>query len=177
MSASRTPHTGDSAATERERTAGTSLSGRGRESAPRPLPSSLSWMSLMNSNFVTAATAAAPFAAPAISQSDAGPALAAAARLLLADLERGQAIDAQALRTAMTAAFNGSDAEGAWTWKTAYDACEAAQILFLRKFGPAMRERGRSLPCWPKLRRSFRPTHAARRRARHSSSSPHRSDS
>src|SRR5215471_16521790 len=26
-------------------------------------------------------------------------------------------------------------------WKTAYDACEAAQVLFLRKFGPAMRER------------------------------------
>jgi hypothetical protein len=54
-------------------------------------------------------------------QSDAGLALAAAARSLLADLERGQAIDAHALRTAMTAAFNGSDAEGAWTWKTAYD--------------------------------------------------------
>jgi predicted RNA methylase len=62
-----------------------------------------------------------------------------------ADLERGQAIDAHALRTEMIAAFNGSDAEGAWTWKTAYDACEAAQILFLRKFGPAMRERAASL--------------------------------
>ena len=98
----------------------------------------------MNSNFVTAAIAAAPSATPAILQSDAGLALAAAARLLLADLERGQAIDAHALRTAMVAAFNGSDAEGAWTWKTAYDACEAAQILFLRKFGPAMRERAAS---------------------------------
>jgi predicted RNA methylase len=98
----------------------------------------------MNSNFVTAAIAAAPSAAPAISRSDAGLPLAAAARLLLADLERSQAIDAQALRTAMTAAFNGSDAEGAWTWKTAYDACEAAQILFLRKFGPAMRQRAAS---------------------------------
>jgi predicted RNA methylase len=98
----------------------------------------------MNSNFVTAAIAAVPSAAPAISQSDAGLARAAAARLLLAELKRGQAIDAQALRTAMTAAFNGSHAEGAWTWKTAYDACEAAQILFLRKFGPAMRERAAS---------------------------------
>ena len=47
-----------------------------------------------------------------------------AARLLLADLERGRAIDAQALRTAMIAAFGRSDAEGAWTWKTGYDACE-----------------------------------------------------
>jgi hypothetical protein len=39
------------------------------------------------------------------------------------------------------ASFGASDAEGAWDWKTAYEACEAAQILFLRKFGPAMRER------------------------------------
>jgi predicted RNA methylase len=99
----------------------------------------------MNSNLVTAAIAAAPSAAPAILQSDAGLALATAARLLLADLERGQAIDAHALRTAMIAAFNGSDAQGAWSWKSAYDACEAAQILFLRKFGPAMRERA----AWP----------------------------
>src|SRR5262249_11816770 len=65
--------------------------------------------------------------------------LLSAARLLLTDLERGRAIDAHALRTAMIAAFRGSDAEGAWTWKTAYDACEAAQVLFLRKFGPTMR--------------------------------------
>src|SRR5712691_1395322 len=103
-------------------------------------------MSLMNSMLVSAAAiAAAPSAAPAVSPSDAGVALVAAAKLLLADLERGRAIDAHALRTAMTTAFGGSDAEGAWTWKTAYDACEAAQILFLRKFGPAMRERAASL--------------------------------
>jgi predicted RNA methylase len=100
----------------------------------------------MNSMFVSAAaTAAARSAAHALSSSDGGVALvAAAARLLLADLERGQEIDARALRAAMTAAFRGSDAEGAWSWKTAYDACEAAQILFLRKFGPAMRERAAS---------------------------------
>src|ERR1700676_2041801 len=87
-------------------------------------------MSLMNSVFVAAAaTVAAPLAA---------------AGLLLADLERGRAIDAQALRAAMIDAFSGSDAQGAWTWKTAYDACEAAQILFLRKFGLAMRGRAAS---------------------------------
>jgi hypothetical protein len=39
-----------------------------------------------------------------------------------------------------------SDAEGAWDWKTAYDACEAAQVLFLRRFGPAMRARAGSPP-------------------------------
>ena len=39
----------------------------------------------------------------------------------------------------METAFGGSDAAGAWDWKTAYEACEAATILFLRKFGPAIR--------------------------------------
>ncbi|MGA7674924.1 MAG: strawberry notch family protein [Rhizomicrobium sp.] len=41
----------------------------------------------------------------------------------------------------MTDSLGGSDSEGAWDWKSAYEACEAAQILFLRKFGPAMRAR------------------------------------
>ena len=59
----------------------------------------------------------------------------AAAALILPDLERGRAIDARALRAAMETAFGGSDADGAWDWKTAYDACEAAQVLFLRKYG------------------------------------------
>jgi len=94
----------------------------------------------MNSVFVPAAAiAAAPLSVPAAPQPETAVALLAAAGLLLADLERGRAIDAQALRAAMIAALGGSDAEGAWSWKTAYDACEAAQILFLRKFGPAMR--------------------------------------
>jgi len=92
-----------------------------------------------------AALAAARSVAPAAaSSSDAGVALLAAAKLLLADLERGRVIDAHVLRTAMIVAFGGSDAEAAWDWKTAYDACEAAQILFLRRFGPAMRERAAS---------------------------------
>ena len=91
-----------------------------------------------------AAFAAASVAAPTPSPKDSGLALLAAARLLLADLEHGRAIDARALRTAMIAAFGGSDAEGVWDWKIAYEACEAAQILFLRKFGPAMRGRAAS---------------------------------
>src|SRR5580704_6939232 len=88
---------------------------------------------------VAAAVAAVPAAAPSTTLPTKASALIVAAGLLLADLERGRAVDAKALRTAMMAAFGSSDAEGAWDWKTAYDACEAAQILFLRKFGPAMR--------------------------------------
>ncbi|MGG5810584.1 strawberry notch-like NTP hydrolase domain-containing protein [Falsiroseomonas sp. CW058] len=38
----------------------------------------------------------------------------------------------------MTAATGGSDAEGAWVWKDAYEACEAAQVLFLQRFGAAL---------------------------------------
>ncbi len=54
---------------------------------------------------------------------------------LFSFLERGQKIDSTDLREAMTKAFGGSDAEGFWTWKDAYEATEAAQVLFLRKFG------------------------------------------
>ena len=45
---------------------------------------------------------------------DPAAAIAAAARLLLPDLERGHRIDAAILRAAMERAFGGSDAEGAW---------------------------------------------------------------
>ena len=38
----------------------------------------------------------------------------------------------------MTTAFEASDKHGAWLWKDAYEASEAAAVLFLRKFGPGM---------------------------------------
>ena len=118
----------------------------------------------MNTMPLSAAASGASVAAPALHR-PAGAALAVAASMLLADLEHGRAIDAQALRTAMIAAFGGSDAEGAWDWKTAYDSCEAAQILFLRKFGPAMRGRAASpsafLPMLAKLA-ALLPTHTRR---------------
>ncbi|EJN03504.1 strawberry notch family protein [Phyllobacterium sp. YR531] len=68
---------------------------------------------------------------------DARPAAAilAAAGHLLPHLEQGRVIDAAILRSAMEQAFGASDASGAWDWKTAYDACEAATVLFLRKYG------------------------------------------
>src|SRR3954447_5250312 len=71
-------------------------------------------------------------------------AVARAARQLLTDLERGRRIDAAVLRGAMEAAFGASDATGAWDWKLAYDACEVATVLFLRKFGSAIRAKADS---------------------------------
>lgn len=59
----------------------------------------------------------------------------AAADTLLPLLERGHRVDAATLRTAMETAFGASDASGLWDWKTAYEACEAATVLFLRKYG------------------------------------------
>src|SRR5580700_11462588 len=99
----------------------------------------------MDSIFLSsAAIAAASADARSTAESNTATAVVVAAKLLLAELERGRAVDAQTLRTAMTAGFGGSDAEGAWDWKTAYDACEAAQVLFLRRFGPGMRARAGS---------------------------------
>ncbi|MCI4678187.1 strawberry notch family protein [Rhodoblastus acidophilus] len=70
--------------------------------------------------------------------SDAALATIAAAEQLLPHLERGQRVDATILRAAMEAAFGASDASGAWDWKTAYDSCEAATVLFLRKYGKVL---------------------------------------
>ncbi len=81
-----------------------------------------------------AALRAAP-APVASSFADRAGALLAAATRLVPALEAGRRIDAHELRAAMSHAFEGSDAEGAWDWKTGYDACEAAVILFLRKYG------------------------------------------
>lgn len=62
----------------------------------------------------------------------------AAAEQLLPHLEKGRRIDAAILRAAMETAFGASDATSAWDWKMAYDACEAATVLFLRKYGRAL---------------------------------------
>ncbi len=96
------------------------------------------------SNVSISAAVPAPQRTPASASADPSAGIAAAAHLLLPHLERGRRIDAVALRAAMEHAFGGSDAAGAWDWKTAYDACEAATVLFMRKFGPVIRARAGS---------------------------------
>jgi len=68
----------------------------------------------------------------------ASSAILQAARTLLAHLETGAAVDTAMLSEAMRSAFGGTDAEGQWVWKDAYDACEVAQVMFARKFGAGM---------------------------------------
>ena len=70
--------------------------------------------------------------------------LLTAARVLLNSLSRGRGLTAGVLRDAMTGPFGGTDADGAWAWKDAYDAAEAAVVLFIQRYGSAMRrEAGR----------------------------------
>ena len=119
---------------------------------------------MTNTAVSSAAFAAAPLpTAPTAPETN--DALVHAARIILPHLERGQRVDAPALRAAMESAFGGSDAMGAWDWKTAYDSCEAATVLFLRKFGPAIRARAASpaalLPMLVKIA-GLLPTHTRR---------------
>ena len=66
-------------------------------------------------------------------------ALLAAATALLPNLEAGRALDAKTLREAMSAAFGAGDTHGAWVWKDAYEAAEAAMVLFIQRYGRLMR--------------------------------------
>ncbi|MGB5083282.1 MAG: strawberry notch family protein [Methylocystis silviterrae] len=114
---------------------------------------------MTNPSSSAAARSAVPSLAPA------SAAIAQAAWLLFPDLERGRRIDAGILRAAMESAFGASDAAGAWDWKTAYDACEAATVLFLRKYGNAIfRKAGSPVAALPILAKiaSLLPTHTRR---------------
>ena len=110
-----------------------------------------------------AASATAPLSL--VPDTDIPAAVFAAAELLLPNIERGQRVDAATLRGAMEATFGASDATGAWNWKTAYDACEAATVLFLRKYGKALFRRSASpatmLPQLAKIA-GLLPTHTRR---------------
>lgn len=86
----------------------------------------------------------APLTAAASHAIDTAQTIHQAAVSLLPFLEQGKPITTAALRTAMTDRFGGTDAQGFWVWKDAYEALEAAQVLFLRRFGPAILYRSAS---------------------------------
>ena len=92
-------------------------------------------------------------------------AILSVAEALQPDLAQGFQIDALRLRLEMERAFGGSDADGAWDWKLAYEAGEVALVLFLRKFGRALLARAGSpaalLPILAKVS-GLLPTHTRR---------------
>ena len=67
--------------------------------------------------------------------------LLGAAEALLPAFESGETFDTAIVRRAMTDAFGATDAEGGWDWKAAYEACEAASIILLRRYGAALANR------------------------------------
>lgn len=60
-------------------------------------------------------------------------ALLDAARALGDRLSRRETVTAPILSAVMTRAFGASDAAGGWSWRMAYDAAEAAQVIALRR--------------------------------------------
>jgi predicted RNA methylase len=100
-------------------------------------------MNIVSTTSAVARTAAPPVA-PASDAIDTAPAIHQAATQLLPFLEQGKPITSTALRTTMTDSFGGTDAQGFWVWKDAYEALEAAQVLFLRRFGSAILARSSS---------------------------------
>ena len=92
----------------------------------------------------TTALAVAPSRASLRSTAQTPPLILQAAERLVPDLTNGRKIDAARLSAAMTSAFGGTDAEGLWIWKDAYEACEAATVLTLHKLGPAMEARAQT---------------------------------
>ncbi|HYG27340.1 MAG TPA: methylase, partial [Caulobacteraceae bacterium] len=60
----------------------------------------------------------------------------AAARALAPHLGRSRLLDRKLIAGVMTTCFGATDAEGAWAWRDAYDAVEAALVLQLRRLAP-----------------------------------------
>lgn len=118
----------------------------------------------MANHLADAAHRAAPFAQQCPFDAHA-KAVLSAAHSILPLIDTGKTVDIPALREAMISAFGRSDAEGAWDWKAAYEACEAAQILFLRRYGTALKTRaGSSAHMLAMVERvaSLLPTHTRR---------------
>lgn len=80
-----------------------------------------------------------PLFADAAASSTAGdrPAnILAAARTLATYLAKSRTLDRRLVSATLTLTFGASDAEGAWSWKDAYDAVECAVVLQVRRLAP-----------------------------------------
>jgi hypothetical protein len=64
--------------------------------------------------------------------------LLSAARALAPHLARGRPMERRAVSAVLTTTFGATDAEGAWDWRDAYDAIEAAMVLQVRRLAPQL---------------------------------------
>jgi len=62
--------------------------------------------------------------------------IVAAAKALSPHLARSRALDRKLVSSIMTLCFGGTDADGRWSWRDAYDAIEAALVLQIRRLAP-----------------------------------------
>ena len=60
----------------------------------------------------------------------------AAAPALAGHLARSRALDRRLVSEVMTTLFGGADTQGAWLWRDAYEAIEAATVLQIRRLAP-----------------------------------------
>ncbi|MFP1132908.1 strawberry notch-like NTP hydrolase domain-containing protein [Asticcacaulis sp. W401b] len=60
-------------------------------------------------------------------------AILGAGRSVYPSLTRGRKIEVNLMRDVMTFAFGGTDADGHWSWKQAYEAIEVAQVINARR--------------------------------------------
>ncbi len=68
-------------------------------------------------------------------------ALIAAASMFLSHLEHNKRLDAAIIRAVMEREFHGSDADGYWQWRDAYDAIEVAIVLFVQKYTSLLKQK------------------------------------
>jgi predicted RNA methylase len=71
----------------------------------------------------------------ASSPSDTPANILAAGRALAPHLARSRVLERRLVSATLTTCFGGTDAEGAWSWRDAYDACEVAVVLQARRLG------------------------------------------
>lgn len=74
--------------------------------------------------------------APIVGPCDRAADVVAAAKAFAPHLAKGKPLARQMVSQTMSLLFGGTDAEGAWQWRDAYDAMEAAQVLQIRRLGP-----------------------------------------
>lgn len=91
------------------------------------------------------------------------PSLSQVSKRLLPVLVRGNVVERKLLRRIMEVTLGGSDTEGVWTWKDAYDATEGALALFLQQYGKIIAAQGprQALVMLDKLQ-ALTPTHTRR---------------